>query len=54
MGSAGDGPPAVEVRGPASDLALLLWGRLDPGDASIVVDGDQGALDDALGRRLTP
>jgi uncharacterized protein (TIGR03083 family) len=46
---------AVEVRGPASDLALMLWGRRAPDDVpSLVVDGDRAVLDDALGRRLTP
>jgi uncharacterized protein (TIGR03083 family) len=55
MESADDGAPAVQVRGPASDLALMLWGRLTPDDdGSLAVDGDRAALRDALGHRLTP
>lgn len=50
----GDGTPAVTVRGRAEDLALLLWGRRTAGSAGITVAGDRTALDDALGRRLTP
>jgi uncharacterized protein (TIGR03083 family) len=43
--------PAARVSGTSQDLALLVWGR-PHGD--LRVDGDQAALDDALGRRLTP
>ncbi|MCG2801111.1 MAG: maleylpyruvate isomerase family mycothiol-dependent enzyme [Cellulomonas sp.] len=48
------GSPAVTVQGPAASLALLLWSRLGPDDASLQVVGDRAALLDALGRRLTP
>ncbi|MBU4337185.1 MAG: maleylpyruvate isomerase family mycothiol-dependent enzyme [Actinobacteria bacterium] len=48
------GSPAVTVRGPAASLALLLWGRIGPGDATLHVVGDHEALLDALGRDLTP
>jgi uncharacterized protein (TIGR03083 family) len=55
MESAHDGAAAVEVRGPASGLALMLWGRVAPDDgSSLVVDGDGAVLRDALSRRLTP
>jgi len=50
----GDGKPAVRVRGTASELALLLWGRRTPDDEGLRVDGDRAALNDALSRRLTP
>ncbi|WP_421741088.1 maleylpyruvate isomerase family mycothiol-dependent enzyme [Cellulomonas sp.] len=46
--------PAAAVSGPADALALLLWGRATPDDPRLTVDGDAAALDDALGRRLTP
>ncbi|WP_051640099.1 maleylpyruvate isomerase family mycothiol-dependent enzyme [Cellulomonas sp. URHE0023] len=46
--------PAVRVHGTASELALLLWGRRTPDDPGLRVDGDRPALDDALGRSLTP
>lgn len=40
---------------PAKALALVLWRRLTPDDAGLRVDGDRGALDEALARgRLTP
>ena len=36
----------VTVQGSASDLALLVYGRLDPGDGSrFTVEGDQALLD---------
>lgn len=47
-------PPAATVTGPAERVALLLWGRTTPDDAAFQVRGDQAALRDALGRRLTP
>jgi uncharacterized protein (TIGR03083 family) len=46
--------PSVTVTGPADALALLLWGRVFPGDERLTVSGDAAALEDALGRRLTP
>ena len=52
--SAGRRAPSVTVTGPAEALALLLWGRTTPADERLTVDGDAAALDDALGRRLTP
>jgi uncharacterized protein (TIGR03083 family) len=54
METADDGAPQVQARGPASGLALMLWRRLSPEDASLVVDGDRALLRDALERRLTP
>ena len=50
----GSDAPSVTVTGPAEALALLLWGRTTPADRRLTVDGDAAALDDALGRRLTP
>jgi len=50
----GHGEPAARVAGPASALALLLWGRATPDDPSLVVTGERAALDDALACRLTP
>ncbi|NKY38921.1 maleylpyruvate isomerase family mycothiol-dependent enzyme [Cellulomonas septica] len=50
----GDGEPAVTVHASAQDIALLVWGRRSPDDGGLRVDGDRAALDDALGRRLTP
>ncbi len=47
-------PPAVTVRAPARDLALLVWGRRTPDDTGFAVEGDRAALDDALARPLTP
>jgi uncharacterized protein (TIGR03083 family) len=49
----GDAPVAT-ASGPARELALVLWGRLAPADAGLVVDGDAGALDAALAERITP
>ena len=49
-----DDGDAVEVRAPASALALLLWGRVPPDDPSLEVVGDRAVLADAVGRRLTP
>lgn len=50
----GTASPSATVTGPAEALALLLWGRTTPADGRLTVDGDTAALDDALGRRLTP
>ncbi|QJW36419.1 maleylpyruvate isomerase family mycothiol-dependent enzyme [Cellulosimicrobium protaetiae] len=50
----GDGSPAATASAPARELALLLWGRLEPAEAGVVVDGDAGALSAALGGRITP
>jgi uncharacterized protein (TIGR03083 family) len=54
LGAHGDTPAAVTVAGPAERLALLLWGRASADDEALAVTGARGALDDALGRRLTP
>ncbi|MCV2393941.1 maleylpyruvate isomerase family mycothiol-dependent enzyme [Actinotalea sp. M2MS4P-6] len=50
----GDGEPVVRVVGPARSLALLLWHRTGPDDASLAVSGDRAALDRLLALRLTP
>lgn len=47
------GPPVVRVTGPAGSLALLLWGRLEPDDASLHVT-DHAVLRGVLDHRLTP
>jgi uncharacterized protein (TIGR03083 family) len=44
--AAADGPPAVTVAGTASNLVLLLHGRIDPGRVS--VEGDRAALEQFL------
>lgn len=48
------GAPAVEVSGPASALALLLWRRIGPDDPAVQVVGDRAALQAALALGLTP
>lgn len=48
----GSGEPCAAVRGTASDLLLLLWGRRRRAD--LVVDGDLDAVDALLAQRLTP
>ncbi|MFI6516582.1 maleylpyruvate isomerase family mycothiol-dependent enzyme [Spirillospora sp. NPDC050679] len=40
----GGGAAEVTVRGSVSDLYLLLWGRLRPGDPRLEVAGDAGLL----------
>lgn len=50
----GDGEPAARVHGTPRDLALLLWHRVAPGERSLRVEGDPGALDRLLALRLTP
>ncbi|RHA44271.1 maleylpyruvate isomerase family mycothiol-dependent enzyme [Cellulomonas rhizosphaerae] len=50
----GTGEPAAQVTGPALALALLVWGRTTPDDGVLGVTADRRALDEALGRRLTP
>ncbi|WP_029288977.1 maleylpyruvate isomerase family mycothiol-dependent enzyme [Cellulomonas sp. HZM] len=47
----GTGAHTARVEGPASVLALLLWGRAEPADPSLRVDGDPTQ---ALAERLTP
>jgi len=43
----------VQVRAPASVLALILWGRRSPDDAEVEVRGDAGVLRAALSEGLT-
>ncbi len=45
---------AVTVTGPASAVALLLWGRLPLDVAPLAVSGNDAALHAALAERLTP
>ncbi|GHS89243.1 hypothetical protein AGMMS50218_15060 [Actinomycetota bacterium] len=45
---------AATVRGPARELALTLWGRVQPTDPRLRVDGDAGALARVLAEPLTP
>jgi uncharacterized protein (TIGR03083 family) len=52
--SEADGDPAVRVRGPASALALLLWGRTTPDHPALGVIGNREALDSVLAQPLTP
>ena len=49
-----DDPAAVEVHGPASSLALLLWRRASSDDPALRLVGDRSVLDDALTQALTP
>ncbi|MBD5787919.1 maleylpyruvate isomerase family mycothiol-dependent enzyme [Cellulosimicrobium terreum] len=46
--------PVVRVTGPARELALVLWRRVEPTSAGITVEGDADALATALGERITP
>ena len=48
------GPAVVEVRGAASDLALMLWGRVAPDGGTVDVAGDREVLRSALAQGLTP
>lgn len=50
----GGGRSVATVTAPARDLTLVLWGRVAPGEAGVVVDGDAGALPAALAGRITP
>ena len=52
--TAHDGPAVVQVRAPASVLALILWGRRSPDDVEVEVSGDGAALHAALAEPLTP
>ncbi|KGM09017.1 maleylpyruvate isomerase N-terminal domain-containing protein [Cellulomonas bogoriensis] len=54
LGGSVDSGPSATVRGPASALALLLWGRLNPDASALTVEGDDSALHAALAERLTP
>ncbi len=44
----------VTVTGPAKSLALMLWHRIAPAEAGVLVSGDRSALDDALAAHITP
>ncbi len=46
--------PAVVVTGEARALDLVLWRRVTPEAAGVVVDGDPSALTDALATAITP
>ncbi|WP_460707734.1 maleylpyruvate isomerase family mycothiol-dependent enzyme [Myceligenerans halotolerans] len=46
--------PDVTVTGPSRSLALLLWGRLTPDQASVAVEGDRRDLDAALAEPIVP
>lgn len=46
--------PDVVVRGPARELALLLWRRLAPRDAEVDVLGDTATLDAVLAAPIVP
>lgn len=54
LDTADDGPAVVQVRAPASVLALMLWGRRSPDDADVEVSGDGGVLRAALAEPITP
>jgi MDMPI C-terminal domain len=54
LDTADDGPAVVQVRAPASVLALMLWGRRSPDDADVEVAGDGGVLRAALAGPITP
>lgn len=49
-----DAEPIATVTGPASDLALLLWGRLSLDASLVTVEGEAAAVHAALAERLTP
>lgn len=46
--------PAATVAAPARELALVLWRRLTPQEAEVEIDGDAGALREALAARIVP
>jgi uncharacterized protein (TIGR03083 family) len=54
LDTADAGPAVVQVRAPASVLALILWGRRSPDYADAEVSGDEAVLRAALSERLTP
>ncbi len=54
LDTADDGPVVVQVRAPASVLALILWRRRSPDDAEAEISGDGAALRAALAEPLTP
>ncbi|ACZ31220.1 protein of unknown function DUF1503 [Xylanimonas cellulosilytica DSM 15894] len=46
--------PVATVTGDARSLDLVLWGRVAPDAAGIVIDGDAAAVEAALGAGITP
>ncbi|HEX5334046.1 MAG TPA: maleylpyruvate isomerase family mycothiol-dependent enzyme [Cellulomonas sp.] len=54
LDTADEGPATVQVRAPASVLALMLWGRRSPDDADVEVSGDGDVLRAALVEPITP
>ncbi|MEU4385173.1 maleylpyruvate isomerase N-terminal domain-containing protein [Promicromonospora sp. NPDC023805] len=46
--------PDAVVSGPAEGLALMLWRRLTPAEAGLVVEGDRAVLDAALAEPIVP
>jgi len=54
LGGADDDPPAATLSATAQRLDLLLWGRLTPGEAGAVVDGDGDAVTRVLAGALVP
>ncbi|MBF6352134.1 MULTISPECIES: maleylpyruvate isomerase family mycothiol-dependent enzyme [Nocardia] len=54
-GSGGDiDEVPLRVSGPAEGLALLLWGRIDPDEAGLIVDGRRADLDALLLEPIVP
>lgn len=54
LGAPGERAPDVVVSGPAEGLALMLWRRLTPAEAGLVVEGDRAVLDAALAQAIVP
>ncbi|MFE6235776.1 maleylpyruvate isomerase family mycothiol-dependent enzyme [Cellulosimicrobium sp. NPDC057862] len=50
----GGADPVATASAPARELALVVWGRLGPDEAGVVVDGDTDALRAALAEHITP
>lgn len=50
----GGGDPVATASAPARELALVLWGRLAPVEAGVLVDGEPDALAAALSERIVP
>ncbi|GAB2475883.1 maleylpyruvate isomerase N-terminal domain-containing protein [Xylanimonas ulmi] len=53
-GRSPDETPAATATGDARALDLVLWRRVTPADAGVVVDGDKDALAAALAAGVTP
>lgn len=54
LGGGDAGAVSVTVHGPASRLALLLWGRTVADDPALTIEGDRATLDATLSVALTP